>query len=922
MASGNGRAEGLPLASGKSPKTAVVGRGPELGRLQRLLDDARAGRSGALLLRGEAGIGKTTLLDAAHSSAPDFTSLTTRGIESESVLAYAALLGLLNPVRHLLEEIPDAQADALRSALGLTSADAPADRFLVGAATLSLLAAAAGTQPVLVLVDDLHWLDRESASAIVFAARRMGSDQVAFLFGTRPSVELDLTEGLPSLDVAGLAAADATQLVGPDLAPSVAERLAAGTNGNPLALLEVSHQLTAAQRAGAAALPDPLPVGDRLQVVFESLLSGLSADAWRAVLLLALDKTGTATNVVAAAALDEAIERGVLVTEERRFRFRHPLLRAAALRLATPAQQREAHGVLAASLPTDAPARAWHQAEAHVGADDELADDLARVAEADRVRLGYAAASTALERSALLTSDPGRGAVRLAGAADDAFVAGDLARTRALVDRVLSGSGPDEARGQALSTLGMVEQYAGSVPRSADHLAAACALLTGAPLVTALTELALARFRLNDLAGIPECAERIDAVADLTDPAQRLPALFTGAIGHAMRGDFEAAMPMLAEIPDLALSEELRHDPRALFLLGLAAGFAGDAREAIARGAPRVDELRRRGAVGVLIPVLALSAGGRAWTGDHAGAFADAGEAADLAELLGYAADASVAVEMLAWQSAARGLHDDATSALARAKELTDRAETTSVAAHQALTAAFCALCRGDLEHVVAVLEARIAADGGVGEMGEPLAVSPMLVEAYLGLGRTDDALGLARQYAEVTPDSAPPTSLAQVLRCRAMTEPDAAASAELFEEALAAHRDTSDPFETARTQLLYGARLRRDRERVAARDPLKAAHDAFSRMELTHWADQATGELAATGATARPRGAVSDEPLTSQETRVALLVAEGKSNKEVAAALFLSPKTIERHLGNVFRKRGFKSRTELASAYARESQP
>ena len=554
--------------------------------------------------------------------------------------------------------------------------------------------------------------------------------------------------------------------------------------------------------------------------------------------------------------------------------------------------------------------------------DDVLADDLARVAEADRIRLGYAAASAALERSALLTSDQARAAVRLAGAADDAFVAGDIARTRALVDRVLSGPGPDEARGQALFTLGMVEQYAGSVPRSADHLAAACALLQGAPLVTALTELALARFRLNDLAGIPECADRIHAVADLNDPRQRLPALFTGAIGYAMRGEFGAALPMLAEIPDLALSEELRHDPRALFLLGLASGFAGDAREAIARGAPRVDDLRRRGAVGALIPVLALTAGGRAWTGDHAGAFADAGEAADLAELLGYAADASVAVEMLAWQSAARGLHDDASRALARARELTDRAETTSAAAHQALTAAFCALCRGDLEQVVAVLEARIAIDGGAGEMGEPLAVSPMLVEAYVGLGRTDDAVELARQYAEATPASAPPTSLAAVLRCRAVTAPDPETAREYFEQSLAAHRETSDPFETARTQLLYGARLRRDRKRVAAREQLKAAYDAFAGMELTHWADQAAGELAATGATARARGEGTDEPLTSQETRVALLVAEGKSNKEVAAALFLSPKTIERHLGNVFRKRGFKSRTELASAYAREGQP
>ncbi len=202
--------------------------------------------------------------------------------------------------------------------------------------------------------------------------------------------------------------------------------------------------------------------------------------------------------------------------------------------------------------------------------------------------------------------------------------------------------------------------------------------------------------------------------------------------------------------------------------------------------------------------------------------------------------------------------------------------------------------------------------------MGEPLGVAPFLVEAYGGLGRTADAVALSRQYADVTPPSAPSWAKALVLRCQGLIAPDSATAQEAFEKALRAHQDVADPFEGARTRLLLGARLRRDGQRVAAREQLRIAHDAFARMELTHWASQAAAELAATGATARPRGPGTDQPLTSQETRVALLVAEGRSNREVAAALFLSPKTIERHLGNVFRKRGFKSRTELASAYAR----
>ncbi len=922
MASGNTPVGTPPPASGETPKSGVevVGRERELDAIRRLLDDARAARSGALLLVGEAGIGKSTLLDSAREMARDFTCLTARGVESESVLAYAGLLELLHPVRQLLDEVPEGQAGALCAALGWAAADAPADRFLVGAATLSLLAVAAVARPVLVLVDDLHWLDRESASAIAFAARRLSADAVAFVVNARADFAGELVHGLPVLEISGLSLEAAARLVTPGIAAPVTERLAIATQGNPLALLEVSRQLTPAQRLGAAPLADPLPVGNRLQVVYEPLLTSLSPAAWRAVLLLALDRTGTAANQVAA--LDEAVDRGVLAVDEHGYHLRHPLLRAAALRLATPAQRREAHRTLAAALPTDAPARAWHLAGANVGPDDELADVLARVADGDRLRLGYAAASAALERSALLTRDPAKGAERLAAAAEDAFVAGDLDRTRALVDRVLSGSSSGSARGRALFTLGMVEHYAGSIPLAADHLSAACAVLDGEPLVRALTELALARFRLNDFGGLAECAERIEAAADPTDPEQRLPALFVGGVARALVGDFETAMPMLTEVTTLALSEELRHNPRALLLMALAAGFSGTVAEVIARGASRVDDLRRRGAVGVLVPILAIVAAGRSWVGDHAGAYADAGEAADLAEHLGYAADASVAVEMLAWQSAARGLHDQAGEALDRARTLIDRAGTTSVAAHHALTAAFCALCRGDLAAVVTLLEARTLADGGLGEMGEPLGVAPLLVEAYVGLGRADDAVELTRQYAEVTPSSAPAQTTALVLRCQGLTATETVAAQESFEKARLAHAETADPFEGARTRLLHGARLRRDGQRVAAREQLRIAHDAFTQMELTHWADLAAAELAATGATVRPRGVGTEEPLTSQETRVALLVAAGKSNKEVAAALFLSPKTIERHLGNVYRKRGFKSRIELARAYAHLAEP
>jgi len=270
----------------------------------------------------------------------------------------------------------------------------------------------------------------------------------------------------------------------------------------------------------------------------------------------------------------------------------------------------------------------------------------------------------------------------------------------------------------------------------------------------------------------------------------------------------------------------------------------------------------------------------------------------------------------VAWQSAARGQHDDARRALDRARALTDLAGTTSVAAHQALTAAFCALCHGDLVATVALLEARLAADGGVGEMGEPLGVAPLLVEAYAGLGRREEAAALTGRYAAALPDGGPLRD-ALAARCAGLSAPDDDAAAAAFETALATHALAGDPFETARTRLLHGSRLRRRGSRVAARAELGAAADAFAAMELTAWYRRTADELAATGATARPRRPLATEPLTSQETRVALLVAQGCSNKEVAASLFLSPKTVEHHLGSVFRKRGFRSRTELAAAFA-----
>jgi hypothetical protein len=287
---------------------------------------------------------------------------------------------------------------------------------------------------------------------------------------------------------------------------------------------------------------------------------------------------------------------------------------------------------------------------------------------------------------------------------------------------------------------------------------------------------------------------------------------FTRGLAVTLGGDLAAGRVLLRDVTEQISWPPLRDDPRSLLFLALTSGFLGDPRIAMAVGSYQLSQVRNRGALGVLVPALALFASGRAWLGDHARAFADAGEASELGNQLGYAADTAVAVEMLAWQSAARGFHQDAHAALERAKSLTDRAGTTGFAAHQALTAAFCALCRTDPAAAVSLLEARIAADGGVGSMGEPLGVAPYLVEAYVAVGRRDEALAVAEQFAAVTSPAAPPWLRALVARCRGLTAADDETTVEAYEAALVAHADAPDTFETARTHLLYGARLRRSR--------------------------------------------------------------------------------------------------------------
>jgi DNA-binding NarL/FixJ family response regulator len=907
----------------------VIGRREQLERIEERLAAARQNRGGAVVIAGEAGIGKTSLLQAAEAAAHGFRVLRARGVESEALLNHAGLLQLLGPIRHHRERVPGPQRRALEAAVGWGPGTGEEGRYLVAAGTLSLLAIAAEDQPVLVLVDDLHWLDPESTRAVLFAARRLTDDAVVTLLATRGAAPAGTTlDGLEALTLDGVSTADAMSLFPAGTAASVVDRVVAATDGNPLALIEVAGQLSPAQRRGAAELPDPLPAGGRLHAVYEPTLATLPADCRRAVLLLAacrgeavdpILRALRAQGIDAEATLGEAEDRGVILREPGLVRFRHPLLRTAAWARATPAQRREAHAALAAAVrDDDRRARSWHLSEAATGPDASLAEVLEAVAQEDRARSGHAAASAVLERSALLSEDPAKAAERLAAAVEDAAVAGDVVRARALAQRLLAGPADRRCRGRALASLGVLEQCTGSLPRAEQLLTQAAELTDGQQRARVLAELAMVRHRLGDSVGLVAAARQMAAVCDPVDPHQRFLGQYFDGVAALMVGEYEVGRGSMTAAMELLASEsDLRDDPRYLVLTLFAAGWLGVTPEMVRFIDGRIAHARDRGALGVLVSALAMSSYGRAESGDHAGAFADAGEAVDLAGELGYVADAAPALEMLAWQHAARGKHDEALAELERAAQLVEEAGTTQVAAHLALARAFCALCRDDLGEVVRLLETRLVVDGGQGAMGEVLGVAPLLVEAYAALGRHSDAADLAARFS-TAPDLDSRTK-ALVERCLALTSDDDASAFAAFERALASHADGFDPFEHARTDLLFGARLRRSGERVAARTHLRAARDAFLAMDLTLWAQRCTAELAATGETVRHPGRGPVEPLTSQEARVAQLVGRGLTNREVAAALFLSPKTVERHLSSVYRKRGVRSRTELARAIAVE---
>jgi DNA-binding CsgD family transcriptional regulator len=906
----------------------LAGRETEQARARDLLTDARRGSGGALVLRGMPGVGKSTLLadtiEQARAAHPAMRVLRTSGIESESPLAFAALQRLLRPAMRHVGALPAPQSRALRAAFG--EVEGEGDRFLVFLAALSLLAEAAEEAPLLAVVDDAQWLDDASAAALQFVARRLDAERVALLFAARDGdVRVFDSTGLPELLLGGLdPAGAATLLQGRVDAPvpaDVADRLVRETGGNALALVEVAEALTGAQLRGEEPLPAQLPLTEGVERAFLDRYRRLpdAAQAW--LLVAATDDSGhPATIGQAAAALgadevtqDQVERSGLVHVRDGQLELRHPLVRSAVYGAATSLERRRAHRALADVLTAtdDADRRAWHLAAAVDEPDAAVVAELDAAAERARARGGHEAASAALQRAAELSIDGEARARRLDAAARAAWLAAQPNRARALAVAGLDAATDPGLRADLARLRARIEWNTGSFHVGLEMiLKAAQEVAPHDPMRAremAMFGAALASFGAHAAVDV-DPASLLEAPAP--DDPPRVHAFHGLLVGldHVRRAEWERAAEVLQAT--FATAETLGEDDQDLLPnLGIAAIHIGDDDLAL-----RYHELllSRARATGALIMVLySLTRRGFVeiaigrWTSLTAGA----SEALPLAQGSGQPGLAALPLAELALVAAFRG--DDAFDQ--RVADVESVASRHSVGIVEHLLSDFVLWAKGArvvaTQPVTAFHHLEQMHDGPVCRVA---AVDR--IEAAVRAKRLDEAAAWTheiRKFADATGASWA-AAVAEHGDALLATSPDAAERH--FEQALAHHSASRRVPARARTQLAYGEFLRRARRRVDARVHLRAALETFEDLGAEPWAERARQELRASGETARKRDASSLTDLTAQELQVARLVRQGMSNRDAAAQLYLSPRTIDFHLRNVFSKLGVTSRGELVA--------
>jgi len=893
-----------------------------------LLDGARASRSGVLVLRGEAGVGKTALLEDTRERAADMHVLSATGVESEAELPFAGLHQLIRPALDLVERLPGPQASALQGALGLSDRGGN-ERFLVSAACLTLLSELAERRPVLCLIDDAQWLDTASADALLFVARRLEAEGIVMLFGVREGdVRSFEARGLEDLELGSLDDEAAGELIAHGdgrIAASVRDALIAQAGGIALALVELPAALTPAQLAGTEPLPETLPLTRDVERLFSARIRRLPEPAQQALLVVAADDSGQLGPVSRAIeslglesdALADAERAGLVAVHGARIEVRHPLVRSAVYQSASSNRRRAVHLALAGAFDgeLDLDQRAWHGAAAALGPDAEIASELELTAERARLRSGYAAAAAALERAAELSSDSESKARRLVGAATAAWQAGRPERATSLLDQARPDLADPRLRGESAQVRGEIEWRCGAVRDAATTLlngADELAALDPSRALEMLFDACFAGFDLGDLGPVGEASRRAAALRESPGPHNAVRSDLLVGVGKLALGD-ATGIPLVEET--LAHTDDL-DDPRSLVMAAVGAVGLGDelTRSALLRRAEGL--ARASGAVGALSTVLVNRAITGILTSQYRGVTSDAEEGLELAREAGLPNAADLHRSVLCWIAAAKGRDEECR---AMAAEVTESARSSGLALANTLAewgVALLDLSIGRPEEAMTRLSSLSTAPTGVGQPYFVLNATPDLVEACVRLGRREEgrtAYAVLEEFVGQEGLDAPPWALAYSARCRALLADDDSAATAAYEEALELHTRATGAFDQARTELVYGEHLRRQRQRVESREHLRAALDAFEALGAAMWAERARTELRASGETARKRDPSTVAQLTPQELQVAQYVAQGLSNKEVAVQLFLSPRTIDAHLRNVFSKLGITSRMQLA---------
>ncbi|MFI7704341.1 AAA family ATPase [Nonomuraea sp. NPDC049480] len=902
------------------------GRQIECETLDQLVATVQAGHSSVLVLRGEAGIGKTVLLEYARSSASGCRIARAAGVESEMELAFGGLHQLCAPFLDHLDRLPAPQRDALGTAFGL-SAGTPPDRFLVGLAVLNLLADVAVREPLVCLVDDAQWLDNVSAQTLAFVARRLLAEPIGLVLAVREHhLEPELT-GLPQLEVGRLSDDDARALldsVTPGrLDERVRDRIVSETQGNPLALLELPRGLTLAELAGGFGRPDARPLAGQIEQSFLRRIRSLPTQTQQLLLVAAAEPVGDVALLTRAAELlgieaaaASPAEAAGLITIGTRVRFRHPLVRSAAYRVAAPQDRQNVHRALADATDrqSDPDRRAWHLANATAGPDETVAAELERSADRAQARGGVAAAAAFLERAAELTPDSARRGPRALAAARAKYQAGGYDAALELLDA--AELSPLDERELAQSKL-----LRGQIVFASTSAGAALPLLLKAGKQLEPLDPGLARETYRDALNAAMTAGRLPSGAQLADVAKATLAappgppperndLFLKGVAVVATEGYSAGVPMVLQALDAFHAEGVSGE-EGLGWLSFACRMAHnvwDFDNWSVLSARLVDLARETGALSVLPLALHMLVSNRALAGELAGADALLAEAQAIGEVTGsrfFARYTALVLEPWRGREAATR---QAIEALTRDTALQGEGKVVT-ATQWASAVLYNGLGRYE--------EAYVAAERGSEhpqELGGPFIRSSIeLVEAAARSGRPARAAEAAQQLDEMAQASGTDWALGTSAGARAQVS-DGPAAETLYREAIERLSRTEVRVTLARSRLLYGEWLRRENRRVDAREQLGIAYEMLSQMGADAFADRARRELQATGETVRKRTAEARATLTAQEAQIARLAGDGLTNPEIGAQLFISPHTVEWHLRKVFAKLGIVSRKQIST--------